>query len=158
MQAVQGGLLGGHKSTPVEHKNMLFPPACSSPLITEDRPGSWPGQYMGRTSSNNTVPKSIQDQYHKLPAPIVLKTTTSQARLHGVLGRKFMHISQWLSWQAPARTAMVVEFLNKHSAIDLKLSWASVYGSYCSYIDQMGQLECFYLSQPIHERKLSSDR
>jgi hypothetical protein len=25
---------------------MLFPPACSSPLITEDLPGSWAGQYM----------------------------------------------------------------------------------------------------------------
>ncbi len=25
---------------------MLFPPACSSPFITEDLPGSWPGRYM----------------------------------------------------------------------------------------------------------------
>ncbi len=40
-QAVQSGLLGGHKSTPVKHKHMLFPPACSSPLITETMPGSW---------------------------------------------------------------------------------------------------------------------
>ncbi len=40
-QAVQGGLLGGHKSTPVKHKHILFPPACSSPLITKALPGSW---------------------------------------------------------------------------------------------------------------------
>jgi hypothetical protein len=32
-------LLGGNKSTPVRHKHMLFPPACISPLITEDLPG-----------------------------------------------------------------------------------------------------------------------
>ncbi len=32
--------------TPVKHKHMLFPPACSSPLITEDLQGSWPGRYM----------------------------------------------------------------------------------------------------------------
>jgi hypothetical protein len=35
--AVQGGLLGGHKSAPVRH--MLFPPALSSPLINDDLPG-----------------------------------------------------------------------------------------------------------------------
>jgi len=29
----------GHKSTPVKHKHVLFPPACNSPLITEDLPG-----------------------------------------------------------------------------------------------------------------------
>jgi hypothetical protein len=34
--AVQGGLLRGHKSTPVTHKHMLYPPACIYPLITED--------------------------------------------------------------------------------------------------------------------------
>jgi len=45
-QAVQIGLSGGHKCTPVKHKHMLLPSACSSPLITEDLPGSWPGQYM----------------------------------------------------------------------------------------------------------------
>jgi hypothetical protein len=30
------GLLGGQKSAPVRHKHVLFPPACISPLITED--------------------------------------------------------------------------------------------------------------------------
>ncbi len=51
-QAVQGGFLGGHKSTPVKHKHMPFPPACSSPLITKDLPGScWTGRYM-RTNSH----------------------------------------------------------------------------------------------------------
>jgi hypothetical protein len=40
MQAVQGGLLGGHKSTPVKQ------PAAPHLRITEDLPGSWPGQYM----------------------------------------------------------------------------------------------------------------
>jgi hypothetical protein len=39
-------LWGGHKSTPVKHKHMLFSPACSCPLIIEDLLGSWPGQYM----------------------------------------------------------------------------------------------------------------
>jgi hypothetical protein len=53
MQAVC--LLGGHKSTSVKHIHMLFPPACSFPLITEDLPGCWPGRYMGMDSPNNTV-------------------------------------------------------------------------------------------------------
>ncbi len=44
------GLLRSHKSTPVKHKHILFLSACSSPLITEALPGSWPGQYM-RTDS-----------------------------------------------------------------------------------------------------------
>ncbi len=38
--SAQGGLLGGHKSTPVKHNQILFPPACSSPLITGALPGS----------------------------------------------------------------------------------------------------------------------
>jgi hypothetical protein len=42
---------GGHKSPPVKHKHVLFPPACSSPLITEALPGSWPGRYMRMDSS-----------------------------------------------------------------------------------------------------------
>ncbi len=33
MQAVQGGLLGGHKSSPVRHKYMLYSTDFSSPLI-----------------------------------------------------------------------------------------------------------------------------
>ena len=32
---------GGHKSIPIKLKNILFLPAYSSPLITEDLPGSW---------------------------------------------------------------------------------------------------------------------
>jgi hypothetical protein len=82
---------GGHRSTPVKYKHMLFPPACSSPLITEDLPGSWPGRYM-RIDIKNTVcmvPQSVQ--YHKLPSPRVLRPATSQARLHGVLGRRSMY-------------------------------------------------------------------
>ncbi len=38
MQAIQGFLLGGHKSPPVKHKHVLSPPA-KLPLITEDLPG-----------------------------------------------------------------------------------------------------------------------
>jgi hypothetical protein len=38
MLAVQGGLLGGHKSAPVNHKHMLSQPSFSSPLINEDLP------------------------------------------------------------------------------------------------------------------------
>jgi hypothetical protein len=38
---------GGHKSIPVKHnKLVLFPPACSFPLITEALSGIWPGRYM----------------------------------------------------------------------------------------------------------------
>ncbi len=37
-KVVDGDLLGGHRSTPVRHKHMLFPPACIFPLITEDLP------------------------------------------------------------------------------------------------------------------------
>jgi hypothetical protein len=39
MQAVQGGLLGGHKSSPVRHKYMLYSTDFSSPLINEDLQG-----------------------------------------------------------------------------------------------------------------------
>jgi hypothetical protein len=38
MLAVQGGILGGHKSAPVSHKHMLSNPSVSSPLINEDLP------------------------------------------------------------------------------------------------------------------------
>jgi hypothetical protein len=38
MLAVQGGILGGHKSAPVSHKHMLSHPSFSSPLINEDLP------------------------------------------------------------------------------------------------------------------------
>ncbi len=34
--AVQGGILGGHKSAPVSHKHMLSQQSFSSPLINED--------------------------------------------------------------------------------------------------------------------------
>jgi hypothetical protein len=36
MLAIQGGILGGHKSAPVSHKHMLSHPSFSSPLINED--------------------------------------------------------------------------------------------------------------------------
>ncbi len=99
MQAVQGGLLGGHKSTPVKHKHMLFSPACSSPLITEDLAGSWPGQYMRMDNIVCTVPQSVL--YYKLPPPRVFLPATSQARLysihvHGMMGRKSMYVGQCL--------------------------------------------------------------
>ncbi len=61
----------GHTSTPVKHKHMLFPPACSSSLINEDLPSSWPGQYMKTDSPEQctvcTAPQSVR--YHKLPPP-----------------------------------------------------------------------------------------
>jgi hypothetical protein len=38
MLAVQGGILGGHKSAPVSHIHMLSQPSFSSPLINEDLP------------------------------------------------------------------------------------------------------------------------
>jgi hypothetical protein len=52
-----------------------FPPACSSPLVTENLPVRM-----------YTVLQSLTTQsvrYHKLPRP-----ATSQAKLHGVLGQK----------------------------------------------------------------------
>ncbi len=36
MLAVQGGILGGHKSVPVSHKHMLSHSSFSSPLINKD--------------------------------------------------------------------------------------------------------------------------
>ncbi len=72
------------------------PPACSSPLINEELQGSRPGRYMRMGSSNNTVcavPQSVW--YKKLPHPSVKRPATSQARLHGVLGRKSMYVGQW---------------------------------------------------------------
>jgi hypothetical protein len=38
MHAVQGGILGGHKSAPVSHKHKLSQPSFSSPLVNEDLP------------------------------------------------------------------------------------------------------------------------
>jgi hypothetical protein len=38
MLAVQGGILGGHKSAPVSYKHMLSHPSFSSPLINKDLP------------------------------------------------------------------------------------------------------------------------
>ncbi len=65
-QAVQGCLLGGHKSTPAKHRHLLFPPSTQlppPPLITEDLPGSWPGRYTWvQTAPNNIVspvPQSV---------------------------------------------------------------------------------------------------
>jgi hypothetical protein len=69
-QAVEGGLLGVTRALQSNINNTLFPPACSSPLITETLPGSWPGRYMRMdwTAPNSTVctvctvPKSVR--YH----------------------------------------------------------------------------------------------
>ncbi len=70
----------GHKSTPVKYKHMLFPPVCSSPLITEDLLGSWQGLYMRMDSPLKyktvcTVPQFAR--YDKLPPPCVLRPATS---------------------------------------------------------------------------------
>jgi hypothetical protein len=48
MQAVQGGLLGGHKSPLVNY--ILFPPSLQLPTYNKALPGIWPGRYM-RTDS-----------------------------------------------------------------------------------------------------------
>jgi hypothetical protein len=37
MYAAQGVLLRGHKSSPVRHKHMLYPPSFSSPLTFDNR-------------------------------------------------------------------------------------------------------------------------
>ncbi len=64
---VQGGLLRGYKSIPVKHKHMQFPPACSSPLITEDLLGSsgWASTWECTAPKKTvcTVPQSFQYHY-----------------------------------------------------------------------------------------------
>ncbi len=81
---------GGNKSTPVKHKHVLLPPACSSLLLTEALPGSWPGRYMRRERTQSV-------RYHSLFSTISFRlqgsyvSATSQARLHGVLGRTSMY-------------------------------------------------------------------
>jgi hypothetical protein len=71
---------GGHKSTPVKYKHMLFPPACSA-LINEDLPGSWQCLYMKLDSPLQhrvcTVPQFAR--YDKLPPPCGLRPASSQA-------------------------------------------------------------------------------
>ncbi len=108
-QAVQGGLLGGHRSTSVKHKHILFPPACSSSHITEALPSSWPGQNM-RTDNPEQ-----QSQYStsSLSASNASKggsymSPTSQARLNGVLGQTSMYYTFLIetnkeqeSWEGP---------------------------------------------------------
>ncbi len=72
--AVQGGLLGGHKSTPVQHKLILFPPACSSTLKTEVLPGSWRASTWEQTAPKKTACMVSQTvRYRKLPPPRVLR-------------------------------------------------------------------------------------
>jgi hypothetical protein len=97
-QAVQGGLLRGHQSTPVKHKHMLFPPACSSPLITEDLPGSRPGRYTRMDMGQSLT--TIVCTNHILSGTISFCLQACyacyQARLHDVLGRKSMYVGQWL--------------------------------------------------------------
>jgi hypothetical protein len=72
MHDVEGGLLGGHMSTQVKHKPILFSQACSSPLklclaagqtdIHEDR-----------------QPITTQSvRYHKLPPSGCYMSATSQ--------------------------------------------------------------------------------
>jgi hypothetical protein len=92
-QAVYGGLLGSQKSSPVKHKHMLFPPACSSLLITEDLWDSWPGRYMLMDTGQPLTAQSVW--YHILPGTSVLWPPTSRARLNGVLVQKSMHLGQW---------------------------------------------------------------
>jgi hypothetical protein len=69
-----------------------------TPLISEALPGSWPGWYMRMDSPRTTQPCTVSQsvQYHKLPPPSVLRPATSQARLHGVLGRKSVYDGQRL--------------------------------------------------------------
>ncbi len=62
------------ESTPLKHKHIIFPPACSYSFILKlclvaGRAGTWE-----QTSHNNTVctvPQSVR--YHKLPPPRVLR-------------------------------------------------------------------------------------
>ncbi len=61
--AVQGGLLGGHKSAPVSHKHMLSPRAFSSRLINEDLPA---GRQLVFTLNNRFF--RYQACYSLLPA------------------------------------------------------------------------------------------
>ena len=46
--------------TPVKHKQILFPPACSSPLITKALPGSWLGRYKRTSTTSTRRPLSTQ--------------------------------------------------------------------------------------------------
>ncbi len=91
MQAVpvsRVAFLGGNKSIPVKHKHILLPPTCSSPIKTEQAT-TWEW-----TAPDNTVCMVQQYvRYQRLPPPSVLRsaTTTSQARLHGVLGQRSMY-------------------------------------------------------------------
>ncbi len=72
------------------HINICYyPPACSSPRITEGLSGSWPCRYMRMDSPNNTVCTIVCSASKPVQA-------TSQARLHGVLGRKSMYVGQCL--------------------------------------------------------------
>ncbi len=75
-QAAQGGLLGeggGCKSTPSKHKLFLFPPACSSQLITEDLPGSLAGWYMRMDIGQPLTSQSVR--YHSLAGTIIFRLT-----------------------------------------------------------------------------------
>ncbi len=90
LQAVQGGHQGGHQSTLVKYRHMPIPPACSSPLKTEDLLGSWPGRYMRMDSTQQHSLYGITVS-PKLPPSSVLRPATSQARLHGISGPKSMY-------------------------------------------------------------------
>jgi hypothetical protein len=69
------GRLGDPESTPVKHKHMLFPPACSSLLITEDLPDSWPGRYMRMDFGQPLTTQSLR--YHSLFGTISIRLHTA---------------------------------------------------------------------------------
>jgi hypothetical protein len=74
MQAFQGGLMGGHKSTPGKHKHMLFPPSLQ--LSTDNWRSAWQqagpvhenGQPLTTQSVRGTVSFHLQAFYGMQPA------------------------------------------------------------------------------------------
>ncbi len=65
---VLGGLLGGHKSTPVQHKLVLFPPSLQLPIY------NWSSAWAGRASTwDRTAPNNTVCTKTQLPPPRLLR-------------------------------------------------------------------------------------
>jgi hypothetical protein len=88
LKAVQGGLFGGHKSTPVKPlKHMPFPPACSIPLITKNH-----GQLAGSVHENGQHLTTQSVWYHSLSDTISFCLLAS----YGLLPTRQGYMAYWV--------------------------------------------------------------
>ncbi len=127
-----GWPFGGSYEHSSQTKTYLFPPACNPPTYNWRSAGQLAGpvhengQHITTQSIQYHRPQPVR--YHKLPPPSRLRPATSQARLHGVLGRKSMYVGQWIGRTA---TPSGLDSRRNFSYCRTKLTTVSFFYSYC---------------------------